>query len=198
VFNVQKINMTSIYKNKFFIFFFSLIIISLTGCATSPQTFGISDAEWNGYSKEKQKETLSNYEQLNKEVMQQDREASQMLGNLDATTLDVKIFGGQAVFPPFVDWQSYMPFTATVMENSCTNAEVDQVDGEKMIVKTTLRLCYKDKKLRLDPSMYDPDKKEGTATIPYSPLWDQGFVYHGINTYGHVKLKDVNVIVQQN
>lgn len=181
-------------KNKFLLLLTGLAIISLTGCATSPQIFGIADSEWKGYDKAKQKEILNNYKQLDTEVQQQDQEVSKITGG-DTTTIDVKIFGGEAMLPPFVDWHAYMPATFTIVENSCANTLLNQEGGEG---KITLRACYKDKKLRLDPSRYDPDKKDGTVTIPYSPLWDQGFTYHGINTDGYVKLKDVNVVVKQN
>lgn len=111
--------------------------------------------------------------------------------------IEVKISNGKAFMPPFTSngWQVFAPATATIVADTCQNIWLTQL-GSNDKVKVALRCCYKDKALHLDPSLYELDKQDGTMTIPYSPLWDRGFTYHGINSDGYAKLKNVAVTIK--
>lgn len=175
-----------------------VVAIFLNGCAHKippQQLLGINDAEWNSYDKNKQKELEQTYKQIDLANQVEDQKAQeQVLGRQQGNTVKVKVFDGSALMPPFVAWQAFAPAVFTISEGTCQNVWLTQLDG---MAKTSLRSCYKNKMLHFDPSHYESDKLDGTASIPYSPLWDQGFVYHNINSYGFVKLKNVNVAIKQ-
>jgi hypothetical protein len=211
------IERTKTSKNGlFFNCFFkvTIVIISavfLTACAHKmppQQLLGISEAQWLSYDKNKQKELLEAYKQvdlMNQTEDQQTLQSQQAQGQqvpggqqvnqqTQVNAIKVKVYDGSALMPPYTTWQAFTPAIFTVREGSCQNVDLVQLDG---MVKTSLRSCYKDKMLRLDPSHYELNKLNGTATIPYSPLWDQGFIYHNINSYGYVKLKNVTIAIKQ-
>ena len=177
------------------------------GCAATKvppqQLLGIPDSEWQSFDKNKQQELLQIYKQINSanqaEDQQLTKQNNQLESNLepnkvdDANVIEVKVYDGSALMPPFTSWQAFTPATFIIPTGRCQNAELVQLDGT---AKTSLRSCYKDKLLHLDPSRYELSKQQGTISIPYSPLWDYGFVYHNINSGGYVKLKNVTVAVK--
>lgn len=187
-----------VFFRIFFLIDIMLVAISLSGCAHKippQQLLGINDAEWNSYDKNKQKELEQTYKQIDLGNQIEDQKAQeQSLGNQQINTIKVKVSDGGALMPPFVAWQAFTPAVFTISEGTCQNVWLTQLDG---MAKTSLRSCYKNKMLHFDPSRYESDKLAGTASIPYSPLWDQGFVYHNINSYGYVKLKNVNIAIKQ-
>lgn len=109
--------------------------------------------------------------------------------------IQVKISDGQALMPPFISRQPFFAVTFTLSHGACQNIDLVQLDRA---AQTSLRACYKNRSLKLDPSRYELDKQDGTMSIPYSPLWtqEQGFTYYGINSSGFVKLKNVTVTIR--
>jgi len=190
-----------LFNNAVIIIGFFVLTLSLTGCAnkTPPQqSLGITDAEWNGYDKNKREELLKTYKQI--DLANKEEDAKNQLPYVQGSVskknaIEVKVYDGTALMPPFTTWQAFSPATFTLNEGSCQNVLLTQLDG---MAKVSLRSCYKNKFLRLDPSNYELDKQEGTASIPYSPLWEQGFAYYGINSYGYVRLKNVTVSLKIN
>jgi hypothetical protein len=197
----------------------SSIMLLLNGCAhkPNPQMLGITEVEWQTYDKAKQLNLLDSYRRMQAENEAEDKvdrappaDQQPLAKGVNAapvaTTLlapsalaskpsiEVTISGGSVLMPPFASWQPFAPATFTIQAATCEETLLTQLDGKAQI---SLRSCYKDNMLRLDPSRFDFSKKEGTVTIPRSSLWEQKFVYHGVNSDGYVKLKDVNVAVKQ-
>lgn len=193
----------------------------------SPQMLGIPDAEWKRYNEAQQRELRENYAKITaankiEDMQHQERKKlaalntnnalvnntntnnaianNALVNNAIATTtkqpviIEIKISNGTALMPPFTNWQAFSPAVAAIDEGSCQETLLTQLDGKAHI---SLRSCFKNKILSLDPSRYDSEKQNGTITIPYSPLWDHGFTYYEINSDGYVKLKGVTISVKQ-
>lgn len=185
-----------------------MVGLMLSGCSSiTPQKMGISQDEWNSFDKIKQKELLANYKSLNQERLAEDSQKSSKEDNEDdesdlygnaitsQNSLTVKITGGTAMLPPFTNDQSYQDIEFTIDADSCKNSFVSAENSESQV---TLRSCYKNNILSLDPSAYDVKKKMGTITFNYSPLWNDGFIYHKVDTNGLVRFKNATVWIQKN
>jgi hypothetical protein len=175
-----------------------LFILVLSGCAASPEGLGISENEWQKYSKAKQEKLLADYKKMTEENETADNAMKGQYADLENSSyngkyLQISISDGEAMMPPFTDWYAYKEATFEIIPDSCTNVNLEQITGEN---KVALRACFKKNVLFLDPSHYDAKKDVGTVRFVYSPLWDQGFTYRNINTSGYVKLKDVTVTIQ--
>ena len=215
----KKIPCPSLFA-KVILFLFAAIFFS--GCAFSPRKLGISDVEWQSYPKEKQQQLIANYRQIADANKAEDQKAqakvqagTQTLGEQEQSWLvaaaptgegqqgkvAVKFISGSAVMPPFVTWQNFAPAVFTIMPDTCQEiwlyALSGQLSNQDKNIKVAMRVCYQDKILHFDPSRYDFGKQVGTVSIPFSPLWDRGFVYHNINSYGYVRLKNAMIKVKQ-
>lgn len=179
----------------------------LAGCGISPQRLGVSDEEWASYDKAHRMQLLNNYHKIEMEntVADTEQDATKHVNeeNKDkgsaanaSEALKVSISGGKVMMPPFVEWQPYKPFDFLISKNECIDAAIMQADSD---VETSLRSCYKDDILYVDPSRYDIAKKDGSINFHFSPLWAQakGFTYAKISSDGYVRLKDVNVNIKQ-
>jgi hypothetical protein len=192
-------------KNNFS-FSKKLILIFLflfaAGCATSPQKLGIPDKDWQKYNETEQKELLESYKQISEANAKEDAVTAAKYYGKDSSYngpyLTVKVSGGEALLPPFADWQSYKPVSFKVYPNSCMSVLLEQNRASENTKKSGafLRACYKDSIFFIDPSLYEFDKREGTLRITYSPLWEQGFSYHGAYTNGYIKLKNATVYIK--
>jgi len=187
-----------------------IIVALLTGCAKpapfSPLTLGISEVEWGNYDAAEREKMIANYNRVTLANTIEDQNTRELalvnqINNNTVESIEVRLSGGSALMPPFITQKSLAPATTTIALGTCKNTRLVQLDGA---TETTLRSCYKvnqeDKKIfYLDPSYYDQEKQHGTVTIPYSPLWnsENGFTYHGINSSGHVQLRDVSVAIKK-
>ncbi len=173
-----------------------LIYLLLVGCAANiPEKLGISDLEWESYSPSKQKALLANYERLLHEWEKSKIEPEEKKVR-SGSFLMVSIYDGQVMFPPtFLNWQGYQRVHFNVFKDECSNVEIKSLATSE--VKTQLSVCFRNNTLYLDSSRFDPAKKDGTATIHYSPLWLHGFAYKEINSSGYAKLNNVTVEVMQ-
>lgn len=192
----------NLYKNFYFTVIFAGLFLS--GCSTiTPQQLGFSAEEWKNLDKAKQQELIKNYQALNFEKSSQAKELNttedntDLYGNMTAgdNSLTVKIFGGTAMLPPFKLRKTYQAVEFTIDADSCKELVLNSASSDAHL---PLRTCYKNSVLSLDPSAYDLAKKNGTITFNYSPLWADGFTYHGINTDGLVRLKNANVSIRKN
>jgi len=179
-----------------------LSLFFLFGCAMSPNKLGIPESEWKSYDKAKQEKILADYKNLNTiETIDDQKEKDEYESIKNSTyfgpLLKVRVYGGEAMLPPFTGWQHYTSNTFDIIPGTCINAPLIAVNGDEKS-RVDLRACYKNNVLMLDPSHYDLNKKEGTIRLPYSPLWNYGFTYHGIYTNGYVKLKNASVTVFNN
>lgn len=172
---------------------FIVALFLLSGCSTfSPHTLGVSDAEWVQYEKVKQKELKEIYNE--KYLPRFGEKAEENKENVLLTNkgaLLVRVFGGKAMLPPFVDRTPYKPGEALVMPGACSEIVLNAIDNANNPV--SLQACYLNDVLHLDPSRYVTSKMPGTKAFRYSPLWEDGFVYYGINTDGYVRLQSANV-----
>lgn len=169
----------------------------IAGCAVSPHSLGISEDKWKTYDKAKQESLLRSYVDLSKEREMADKNAKERYAELDlarSSYLQIKISSGQAVLPPFTGWQRFKPVNFLIVPDTCNNTYLVPLSLQKEVKESTLlRACYRGNILTLDPSLYDPRKKDGTIRFVYSPLWNQGFTYSGISTHGTARLRNVNV-----
>lgn len=180
-----------------------LSIISLNalicGCATpfSSQSIGIAEQDWATYDKVKQQKILNDYKIAIAQNANTDSEDNlQQQQTPSETQLLIKVHGGLAMLPPYTDWAAYQPASFTIDQNSCSEVvllpkEIDPKVKLKFFAK--LRACFRKNKLLFDPSIYDQDKKDGSITFAYSPLWEQGFTYRNINTTGTIKFKSATI-----
>lgn len=168
----------------------------LVGCAVNiPEKLGVSDLEWESYSKEKQKNLLANYERMMKEHGSESK-GQEEDEDSKGPFLEVSIYDGKIMFPPsFINWQTYQPVRINIFKGECRNVELRSAADSNS--KTMLGVCFRDNILYLDSSHYDLTKKIGTVSIYHSPLWLSGFAYKEINSTGYVKLSNVTVEIKQ-
>ncbi|MCL5261082.1 MAG: hypothetical protein M1561_05340 [Gammaproteobacteria bacterium] len=167
-------------------------LFALFGCSTTPSELGIAAGEWHSYSQEKQQAILDNYRKINAENIAAAKHEKKS-DKLAPTYLVVQVSDGKALMEPFINWQIFKPAAFNVNQDECTEVKLFSTENEKSI---NLRSCYKGNTLFIDPSRYDMAKKLGSVTINYSPLWQQGFVYSGINTYGYARLQNATFAIK--
>jgi hypothetical protein len=168
-----------------------VVLLLLEGCATSPSTLGISQAQWQSYTKTQRQEILQNYRRINStrnEVLTQNSSTS----NGD-NAINVTIQSGKIVMPPFTDAQEYLPIAFTIKNGHCKRIVVSQVNQEKT---TDLDTCYQNKILYLDPSRYDITKSKGSLIFNSIPFWEHGFTYHDVSSSGYAQLMHVNITIK--
>lgn len=180
----------------------SLLILLLSGCAITPQDLGISEQQWKKYDQSKREQLLSDYKTLQKTNELNDDSLKEQYQSLKNNTysgnyLRVRIYDGEALMPPFTDWYRYNATTFDIIPNSCTNTLLEQGSDNSDDIKISLRACYMNNVLFLDPKRYTSKDGLGTVRFAYSPLWGQGFTYRNINSNGYVKLKDVSVSIKE-
>lgn len=166
-----------------------MLFLGLAGCAISPQKLGISEQEWLGYSDAQREKLLADYQQV-VAVEEQQAENEKNIREDNTDSIDVMIYGGEAMMPPFTEWYEYQPVTFNLIKNTCSDAVLNQSNGES---KVSLRTCYKDNIFYLDLSRYDLTKNNGAISFSSSPLWQEGFEYSGVSSSGYVRLKNVTV-----
>ena len=170
-----------------------LIVLLLNGCASISDAtkLGIKETEWATYNRNKQKELLVNYKKINQEFAA----AAKNNNDIKGGTLNVSIYNGKAMLPPFDDWQDYAPVKFTLAKNQCNDIYVYKSNDAKIYTK--LRACFYKDTLYLDPSYLEPSKKQGSISIHYSPLWLSGFTYKKITSSGHVRFSKVNIDIMR-
>lgn len=170
-----------------------LTVLLLNGCAniSDATKLGIEKTQWAAYDQNKQKELLANYKKINKEF------ANRAKNNIDTKDgiLTVNISNGKAMLPPFNNWQDYSPVKFTLAKNQCNDINVYKPNDAKIYTK--LRACFYDDTLYLDPSYHDLNKKHGSISIHYSPLWLSGFTYKEVTSSGHVRFSKANIEIIQ-
>lgn len=170
------------------------ILITLTAtfllfaCAT-PMRLGISEAEWNNFSPEEKSKIKKGYYEI-----QKTRLHSRETVIPDGTKLHVTIYGGVVNVPPFANKVSYSPVEFDIENGTRQIVSIRELNGDN---KISMIAAYQNKTLFLDPSRYDPEKKEGSIQLHYSPIWDRGFTYENVSSTGYVYLSKVNVTVKK-
>lgn len=166
-----------------------VLFLSLIGCAIAPQKLGISEQEWLSYSDAQRQKILTDYQQINAIKEQQEQDAKKIKGNT-TDSINVAIYGGEVMMPPFTEWYEFQSVTFNLIQNTCSDTLLNQSNGKAQV---SLRACYKDNIFYLDPSRYDLAKNNGSISFPFSPLWKQGFEYSGVSSSGYVRLKNATV-----
>lgn len=181
------------FQNLMKLIYILLIVLLLNGCAgiSDATKLGIKETEWAAYDRNKQKELLLNYKKINKEFTSTTR------SNVDArgSVLNISIYNGKAMLPPFDNLQDYTPVKFTLAKNQCNDISIYKSSDAKIYTK--LRACFYNDTLYLDPSYLDPSKKQGSISIHNSPLWLSGFTYKNITSSGHVRFSKVNIEIAQ-
>jgi hypothetical protein len=192
--------LAKIYKVGLLIF----IISELTACASTASDIGIPEDQWQKYDKTRQEQLLKDYAALEEANKQEDQSTQSQYDSLKDETysgdyLRVNIYSGQVMMPPFTDWYPFKKIGFDVIPDTCTSVILEEdISGEEdsKPKQVSLRACFKNSVLFLDPSRYDASQNQGTVRFVSSPLWEMGFVYKNINSHGYVKLKDVSVEIK--
>lgn len=150
---------------------------------------GISEAEWKNYSPDERQRIKSGYYEMLKGRYSEEEKTTS-----DGTMVKVKVSDGQVDMPPFANLSSYIPVEFELQSGDCQNIELRQQNGNK---KISMKACYLNKTLYLDPSRYDATKKLGSIQLHYSPIWDREFTYQNVSSNGYVHLTNVNVTVRK-
>ena len=162
-----------------------MLVLLLSACF-SPIELGISENEWQKLTSEQQQKILDNY----RAVMHAKMEEQTQLGE---QKIQVNIAGGKAMLPPFVRYSTYTPLKFFILDGECKYVDLCNVTSGCV----QLNVCYKNKVLLLDPSLYKLDQQEASLRIYYSPLWRDGFTYTNITTDGYAKLKNVEITLKE-
>jgi hypothetical protein len=170
---------------------FLFIFLLLGGCATSPTTLGISEAQWKSYSKAQKNEILQNYREIHN--TQEPAQTSPSASDND-TTISITIQGGKIMMPPFTQAQEYLPVTFTMTNGRCKRLSVYQTNQTQAI---SLDACYQNKILYLDPSRYDITKSKGSLIFNSIPFWEHGFTYRDVSSSGYAQLTHVDITIKE-
>jgi hypothetical protein len=179
--------------NCCFYAFLLFLAIFMAGCVTtfSPDLAGISNKTWASYDQAKQRELAAAYQHtLYSGLPLANGSVPPAQGNY----LRVQVSGGKAIMPPFESWYTYQPVAFYIASGTCVDTILRQEIAKNQI---ELRACYHDDTLFLDPSRYEANKVPGSISFHLNPLWEQGFIYHNINTSGYVWLKDAEVLIKE-
>jgi hypothetical protein len=172
------------------VFLLSLLTI-LTGCTTvNPNTLGISEKQWESYSKQERKTITDGYRQAQKKKKNESSKHTS-----DKTALQVSISDGTAMMPPYTQRVAYQLVNFQIQAGIC-NMKVDIYQTGNPQQKVVLNACYQNGILYLDPSLYDPNMALGSIQFQYMPLWKRGFTYPDVNSKGIVKLRHANISVK--
>jgi len=169
-----------------------LAILFLSACVNIPTKLGITESEWLSYSQEKQKMLLFNYEKF---AEKHKIEKKKKIVVNPHEFLEVNIYDGQVMMPPFNNWQNYQPVSFTIFQEQCRDIILQQPANKNL--QTELGVCFKGNALYLDPSRYDNTKKNRSISIGYSPLWLSGFSYKKISSSGYTRLNNVTIEITQ-
>lgn len=170
---------------RWFLGFFALI--SLVGCTSVyPRQLGISQNQWQQYSDVQKEQIIANYAQAKRIQKEQKVEKGD-------SKLEVKVYGGSVLMPPYTNSKSYQPITFEIKEGDChLKIPVYAAISKE---KTILKACYSDAVLYLDPSPYNPNLAKGALQFPYMPVWKRGFTYPPMNSEGLTKLRGGRVSI---
>ncbi len=166
--------------------FITFVMLSLVGCAVSPESLGISSAKWNKYSEAQQQELIANYEQIQGAALDAPID--------DNNLILVRIKGGTVMMPPFIVGYAYNPLQFMITSGTCRTLPLNSTLGMGFV---DLTACFKNNVLYMDPSRYELDKKFGSIQFHALPLWQQGFSYRNISSSGYARLQNVTVAVKQ-
>jgi hypothetical protein len=169
-----------------------IIAMLLSGCANDPLRLGIAESEWENYNIVEQQKLFANYRQIVAEHSSVVKDKSKDFGDI---FLDVSIYGGKVMMPPFINWSVYKPVKFRIFKGKCCNIVLSHATDATS--QTELAVCFYGNTLYLDPSYYDLTKKDGSISIHFSPLWLSGFSYKEVSSSGYVRLKDVTIEIKQ-
>ncbi len=162
-----------------------LIVLFLSACAT-PNTLGISKAEWNNYSPVEREKIKSGYYAILRGEGKIKKSVS------DGSRVQVKISGGKIKLPPFANLENYIATNFLIRDGQCKTVQISEATAKNTI---PMKVCYLNKTLYLDPSRYEIEKSVGSIQLHYSPIWDRSFTYKDVSSSGYVHLTGVNITV---
>jgi len=191
----------NIFKRIVAVHLLILGLSGLTACATTPEDIGISSDQWAKYDKTKQEKLMESYQKLEEVNKLEDKKVVDQYQSLkndsyEGDYLKVRIYNGKAMMPPFVNWYNFQETTFEIIPDTCTNALLKEEANDPEVNEVSMRACFKNNILYLDPSRFESSKEQGTVRFANSPLWDLGFTYNNINSNGYARLKDVSVEIK--
>jgi hypothetical protein len=173
---------------KYFLYSISLFIFSLTGCQSLESLTGADEASWQSSDYQtKLYSSLTYIEQSGRSLLDSKPIEPDSL-------LIVRLTQGKAKMWPDGHVHAFKPTIYSLASGSCHNIKLTAVDDINQ--STTLKSCFKDDQLVLDPSRWNYNYKNGSIFIKSSPLWQQdGVVYDQLSSEGYAKLTDLSIDV---
>ena len=169
--------------------YFTLLLFFLTGCSSFESLTGADQASWESSDfQTKAYSTLTYIEQSGKDLLTSNAKDTDSL-------LVVRLTEGKAVMWPSGKQYTFKPTIYSLSENSCHNIKLTA--KEDVSQTTTLKSCFKNDQLVLDPSRWNFKYKEGSLLIKSSPLWQEdGVVYDQLSSEGYAKLSNLSLDVR--
>ena len=165
-----------------------LSIFLLSGCSSLESFTGADQASWESSDfQTKAYSSLTYIEQSGKRLLESNPSNSDAL-------LVVRLTEGKAVMWPSGKVYTFKPTIYSLADNSCHNVKLTAKDDVSQ--STTLKSCFKDQQLVLDPSRWNYNYKNGSIFIKSSPLWQEdGVVYDQLASEGYAKLSNLSIDV---
>lgn len=160
-------------------------MLGATACV-SHTDFGVDSGAWQSMSLQQKKALQENY--LKIQAYQQ--AATKTSGK---QVLRLSVWGGKAKMPPDFDVYAFNKVSIYLHEGSCQDLWLNASEGKH---QGSVRACYLNTLLSLDPSRTNPADWQGTVFFHYNPVWDHGFTYHSVSSSGYAGLSNASVRVQ--
>lgn len=165
-----------------------ILLVALSGCSTLEPMTGADQASWDAVDLQtKLYSTLTYMEQSGKNLFEKTVNESDSL-------LVVRITKGKAIMWPSGDRYQIKPTIFSLANNSCQTIRLSAKNDFSQA--TTLKSCYQNGELMLDPSRWNYHYKNGSIVIKSSPLWQEdGVVYDKLSSDGYTHLTDLSIDV---
>lgn len=168
---------------------FILLVFLLTGCSSFESMTGADQASWQASDfQTKAYSSLTYLENSGKDLITSQASASDSL-------LVVRLTEGKATMWPSGKVYTFKPTIYSLSDNSCHNIKLTAKNDISQ--STTLKSCFKNNQLVLDPSRWNYKYKDGSLFIKSSPLWQEdGVVYDQLASEGYAKLTNLSLDVR--
>lgn len=169
--------------------FLTLLVFILTGCSSFESMTGADQASWQASDfQTKAYSSLTYLENSGKDLLTSKARESDSL-------LVVRLTEGKAVMWPSGKLYTFKPTIYSLSDNTCHNIKLTAKNDISQ--STTLKSCFKDNQLVLDPSRWNYKYKDGSVFIKSSPLWqEEGVVYDQLTSEGYAKLSNLSLDVR--
>jgi hypothetical protein len=108
-------------------------------------------------------------------------------------SIRISLEHGTAIMPPFTRSVPYQSVVWNMRPGQCRWIWLHSQNDQQTV---HLVVCYDGLILRIDPSRYELETKDGSLNITYTPLWERGLTYTHLSSTGYARLHEVDMTVQ--